>query len=65
MKRYTTDEVNSRYTTGGWFIKSAEGNRTTASAIHNGPLSRTTEDVIADVKRVQEQLRRYPTTERE
>lgn len=57
MTREPVKKNRSFYGSGGWYVRSAEGNRS-STRIFNGELvERTTDDVLADLKRLREKLR--------
>lgn len=51
MKEDSKPDNPSFYASGGWFVRSAEGNRATTRIFNNREVARTTEDVLADLKR--------------
>lgn len=58
MRREPAEKNRSFYGSGGWYIRSAEGNRA-STRIFNGKLvDRTTSDVLKDLEKLREQLDR-------
>jgi hypothetical protein len=54
MKGNSKSDNPSFYASGGWFIRSAEGNRATTRIFNDQEVARTTKDVLADLKRMKE-----------
>jgi hypothetical protein len=52
MKDNSKADGRSSYASGGWFIRSAEGNRTSTRIFNDQPVKRTTKDVLADLERM-------------
>jgi hypothetical protein len=51
MKEDSKPENPSFYAPGGWFVRSAEGNRATTRIFNDREVSRTNEDVLAALER--------------